>query len=113
MKVISKKFVLTIFMVALSFLGLKAGVPEAKNDPRIQNRDNRVTVALLNPNQDVVTVRIYSSKNKLIHEEVLANDTQLIGKMFDFASSARGFYRITLVSGEEKLLEKRLFLGKL
>lgn len=111
MKNVKKNFVLTALSVLLSVSALLAGTPEKENDPRIQSKNNKVTIALLNLNQDSYKVKIYSSKNKLVHEEILINKSHLIGKMFDFNSSVEDYYRISIVSEGETLFEKRLFLG--
>ncbi len=113
MKGISKNFVLTALAVLLSFVAVQAGTPKKGNDPRIQNRDNTLTVAFLNLNQDKYEIRIYSSNNALVHEAVLVNTPYLSGKVFDFKDSVKDYYRIAVVSEGKTVIEERLFLGNL
>ncbi len=81
------------------------------SDPRIQQKDNRVTISVLNMAQEVYTVKIFSRNNTLLHKEVLGN-SHLVGKIFDFNNSKKGMYRIAVSSKGGTLIDQRLWLGK-
>ena len=103
-------------VMAVGFILLGSITANAKpfydnSDPRVQLKDNKVTISVLNMAQEVYTVQVFSRNNTLLHEEVLGNG-HLVGKIFDFNNSKKGMYRIAVSSKGGTLIDQRLWLGK-
>ncbi|MEM7484420.1 MAG: hypothetical protein AAF348_04355 [Bacteroidota bacterium] len=108
-------FFLTTMMVMMLFscsIVAKTDVPYPNTDPRIRQKENKVTVAILNLDNAVYTLKVFSSQNRLIHREILKKKT-LSGKIIDFKNSSRGWYRIVVSSRDGTCIDQKFWLGSI
>ncbi|MEM1340282.1 MAG: hypothetical protein AAGF96_21185 [Bacteroidota bacterium] len=83
---------------------------EIKNDPRVQERNNTVSIWLLNTDRSDLTVKVYDRQNNFVRQVKLGN-ALTAGKILDFKKSDYGYYRLVIVANKEVIYNKKIRLG--
>ncbi len=79
-------------------------------DPRIQVKDNKVKIWLLNSELSQLSIKIYDERRNIITKVNLGDDLT-VGKILDFNGSKNGYYRLVVFEGKEVLFQDKVKLG--
>lgn len=110
MKTAFKLFAIVGMVVFAQSLINPAMAKEKKYDPRVQVKDNKVSIWFFNKDRSDFSVKIYDYQGNII-KKVNLGDALTLGKILDFSYLENTYYRLEVLADKQVLYSDKFRLG--